>query len=433
MSKIKNVLIFLIIVLIICIFLIIYINQKEVSVEQEIETKGNTEIQQIADEIEVREDYFTINNCIREYLNAINIENSAYYRNDQNGNYVKVVEENFIKNKIYNLLSTKFIAKNDITIKNIYDKIQIINKTALFIPLKIELINNANVRSYYVYGLVEDISNYNIIMELRAIVNLDRKNGAFSIEVLEENYKEENRVSIDNIERNENNQLYIQNINTQIVVEDYLKLYKGAVLGNPELVYNYLLDEEYKNKRFKNLEDFKKYIEKNKSLFFSARVEKYGVKSNGEYDEYLVIDQNGRYYCFKEKEIMNYKIILDTYTIDSQDFINKYDSTTEQGKVALNIDKFIKAINDKSYYYAYNLLSEGFKSNYFKTQEEFENYARETFFDNNNVDYKEGKFSVESGLYKYELTITNSEGENITKTFIMKLNDNREFEMSFNV
>ena len=91
------------------------------------------------------------------------------------------------------------------------------------------------------------------------------------------------------------------------------------------------------------------------------------------------------------------------------------------------------AINSYDYSYAYNCLSNGFKTNYFKTEQQFEEYIKTNFYKKNNVNYE--SLEEQSGLYKYKLKITNkeNESESITKTFIVKLNDGTGFEMSFNV
>ena len=78
-------------------------------------------------------------------------------------------------------------------------------------------------------------------------------------------------------------------------------------------------------------------------------------------------------------------------------------------------------------------MSTGFKTNYFKTVQDFEKYIESTLYAKNEVSYE--SFEVQSWLYKYKVNITNKENqtESTTKTFIVKLNDGTDFEMSFNV
>ena len=127
---------------------------------------------------------------------------------------------------------------------------------------------------------------------------------------------------------------------------------------------------------------------------------------------------------------MNFSIILDTYTIDLPEFTEKYNSANENQKVALNIDKFMTAINAKDYKYAYNCLAGSFKNNYFKTEAEFENYAKANFYESNTVAYN--TFETQGDLYTYSVTITDTKTANKKqKTFIMQLGEGTEFVMSF--
>ena len=132
---------------------------------------------------------------------------------------------------------------------------------------------------------------------------------------------------------------------------------------------------------------------------------------------------------------MKYTLILDTYTIDIPEFVDRYNSVTNQEKVILNINKFMQSINDGDYKYAYSILADSFKQNNFKTLEEFTNYVKTNFFENNKFDYR--KFSGEADTYyTYEVDITDSSNaseEVKTKTFIVLLEDGTDFKISFNV
>ena len=58
---------------------------------------------------------------------------------------------------------------------------------------------------------------------------------------------------------------------------------------------------------------------------------------NNNYTEYTCMDQFENYYIFRENKVMDYSIILDNYTIPTEEFIEKYNSVNEQKKVVLNI------------------------------------------------------------------------------------------------
>ena len=170
-------------------------------------------------------------------------------------------------------------------------------------------------------------------------------------------------------------------------------------------------------------------IEKQKLV--SANLNNYQVTNT----QILCVDRNNKSYIFKVTTPMKYSLILDTYTIDIQEFTTKYSETNDKGKVILNINKFMLALNDKDYKYAYSILASSFKKNNFPTLESFEKYAKTNFFEQNKFDYIE--FGDESGTYyTYKVNITDGTGKNnklITKTFIMKLDEGTKFETSFNV
>lgn len=229
------------------------------------------------------------------------------------------------------------------------------------------------------------------------------------------------------------NEFEYANINTENLIRIYYNKYLSNVVNNIEEAYE-MLDDEYKQKKFKDLDEYREYIDNNKEAILSSSLKQYNQNNTNEgYIQYVCIDQNDKYFIIRETAVMQFKIILDTYTIDLPEFIEKYNSTNEQGKVALNIQKFTQSLNEKDYSYAYNCLSEGFKDNYFKEIEDFENYIKDNLYENIIVSYD--SFEEVTGLYRYTITIKNAdnEEESIQKTIIMKLNEGTDFEMSFDV
>lgn len=227
------------------------------------------------------------------------------------------------------------------------------------------------------------------------------------------------------------NEFEFVNVTTESLILTYFNKYKNNMFQDVEKAYN-TLDPEYRQKRFGSIEQYKLYINENYEKLIALSLSGYKLdNTNKDYNKYICVDQNGNYYIFKETAVMQYTLMLDDYTIDSPEFIEKYNSTNEQGKVALNIDRFIKAINTSDYNYAYNCLSNGFKSNYFNNLEIFKNYVKRTFYENNKVEYK--SYTEQSGLYKYTIEITNEEQKKLEKTIIMKLNEGTGFEMSFDI
>ena len=70
--------------------------------------------------------YYIIQKCISKYLGIINKNNPAYYRVNDNGENVKFVNEDYIKGRIYDLLSENYINKNNqpFTHLKIIDKVK---------------------------------------------------------------------------------------------------------------------------------------------------------------------------------------------------------------------------------------------------------------------------------------------------------------------
>mgnify|MGYP003303166667 CR=1 FL=1 len=226
------------------------------------------------------------------------------------------------------------------------------------------------------------------------------------------------------------NEFEILNVATGDLLSTYFNKYKDDIFTNLEKAYN-TLDEEYRQKKFGSIDNYKIYLQARYEEIGLSIIDSYKIShKDDEYTQYLCIDNNGNYYIFKETAIMDYSIMLDTYTIDLPEFLEKYNNGSEQQKVALNIEKFVQAINDKSYNYAYNCLADSFKNNYFRTQEEFETYVKSNFYESNSIKYN--SFEEQGELYTYSVTITNTEtNEQKTKTFIMQLGEGTEFALSF--
>lgn len=140
--------------------------------------------------------------------------------------------------------------------------------------------------------------------------------------------------------------------------------------------------------------------------------------------------QTGDYYIFKQTGVMEFSLILDTYTIDLPEYIEKYNKSANEQKVALCIDKFMKNVNDENYNLAYSMLSEGFKNNYFKTQSEFESYAKQ-YLVGNNITFE--KIENEADIYIYKVSLTKNGQTKQNKNFNVKLGNKTNFELSFNV
>ena len=223
----------------------------------------------------------------------------------------------------------------------------------------------------------------------------------------------------------------------------------------PQVKLKSLYKEQYKNlpefKRkyiaplrvllFKN-QIYKKYIKENLNDISIDMLSKYQVKDQNEYNEYMCVDKNGRYYIFNVTSAMNYTLFLDTYTVDLPEFIEEYNSASNQKKMALNINKIISAINQKDYEYVYSKLDETFKQNYYNNQESLEAFIKENLFNKNKASFQEYSSEQNLGIYKVRIEKEYQDGEQAPEgknaefqnlNIIMKLGQGTDFVMSFSI
>ena len=131
---------------------------------------------------------------------------------------------------------------------------------------------------------------------------------------------------------------------------------------------------------------------------------------------------------------MQFSVILDTHTLEWPEFLRAYSSANSQGRVALNIQRLIEAINHGDYRFAYTRLSGGFRQNNFTTLESFERSIRDTLPSRIRIEF--GEFNREGNVYTYEVRLFERDNHNappVRKTFIMQLQDGTDFVYSFNI
>lgn len=438
--KYKNIIMAMLLVIIIIIIIILTIfllNKKENGIDLNNENIGDaglnidysvSEIENVTDKIE----YYTVRNCINNYFNILNSNNSIYYVGDE-------IDEDAQKEYIYNLLGIDYIKSNNITVNNVLNKVETTKEQKVFIPLQMKVLKKEKVDKYIVYGVLQDVIELDDAEEIYIIVNLDYNNKTFSIEPIDKEYESIEQINIENddilIDKNENNIYQNQKITNEYLTNEYFVLYKKLAITEPELVYN-IFSEEYRNERFGNIDNFKIYVNENKNEILKINMQQYLVNNYESYTEYVAKDQYGNLYIFKESsdnELID--INLDTYTLRNDKFFEEYNKSSNEKKVQMNVDKFIQMINRHDYKTSYNCISSGFKKNYLDTQEKFEEYMKNVFFEYNKFEFR----NIEqkgSNLYTVTLNITDlteesSETRNVT--IIMQLNDDLDFEMSFGI
>ncbi len=93
----------------------------------------------------------------------------------------------------------------------------------------------------------------------------------------------------------------------------YLTDYKNFLMNDINEAYN-LLNEEYRNIKYPNIETFKNYV--NSINLLNMTVSKYGKKSCGDEVCYYVYDKLDNLYIFRVFSVMEYEVYLDDTTIE---------------------------------------------------------------------------------------------------------------------
>lgn len=447
MKKIKNLLIvFSIIILLLCIIIIIIkLNNKENNINAntldsnqtitneylEGESRqgivGETKEESIINE----SDYITLVECIDNFLNKINRNSSVYFGRE--GQRTSTDEE--INNGILKLLSEDYINKNNITTNNIKNYIYNINKSSMFIPRKIiKYYESEQVNSFVINGLVED-KDYNPIMEISLILNIDTKNVTYSIEILntKQNLNTIKPKQIKEIEIKSSNEFTYMQLTDENIIQTIRDVYIGTVIGYPEIFYNNYLAEDYKKAKFSNVAEFKDYISKNTNRIKETAILKCNKTENEQETTYILEDKYGNNYILKYNSINKYKMYLDSYTVDLDVFKENYEKASDEEKVSLNVGKFKQMLNTKDYNTIYNKLNETFRKNNFSTVSKLEEYLKKNTYEINSI--KVENKNQQNDYYVCECTLVDQTNTEQTKkmTIMIKLLDNNNFSMSFSI
>lgn len=412
-------LITLLIVLILYIFL--YLLKPEAEKPAEDINLGETIIK-----VSDRNNYYMIKNCVNKFY-------SYYASIFENKN----PEEEDIK-RTYNLLDEQYIGFYNITEENLATILPAINESVVNIYNMYVSNQGEGIFAYIVKGNLREEKSKKI-SDFEIMVKIDIKNQTFSVllqDYLKIQYPNINlgdnlRIEkLNNIKINRNNLYVLEEISDQTHVINLFDNYKEEILYNTQLAYEHL-DIKYKSAKFGNLMNFTQYSVKNKEYIINSMVEQYQMESKNGYVQYVCIDSNGRYYIFREKDLMSYTLILDNYTIDLPEFLEKYNRVNVVKKVGYNIQKCLDAINCKDYLYVYNKLYFEFKAINYPTIEEFETKIKSKLFNRNKVKEVSSFYEGETHIFKLVITDVNDNTKEQPMTVIMQLKEGTEFVMSF--
>ncbi len=429
----------LIIILITLVILIIY-GKYEKKYEYDSQTNNiPIEVVSTLEKVNVRNNYYMVKSCVEKFYQYLTKTNINEYRiiDEETQEY----EEKVKKQAIYDMIDERYIQFKDITVDNIFEQIHPIEESTVIIEEMYVSQQDENMSSYIVYGKLRN-NNTKEKTDFQLLIEVDMLNRTFK--VIMQDYittnigkiEEDNTLNFDleaSIEKNTYNTFDYKNITDETYVTDLFNQYKDNMMNDYEEAYK-RLNDEYSKKRFGTYQEFENYAKNRARESLEMQLSKYQVTNYEGYTQYTCIDENNNYYIFYVTGVMQYTVILDTYTIDLPQFTEKYNSSSDAEKVLLNIQKIFSAINDGDYNYVYNKLDNTFKQNNFPTLESFSNYIKQNFYENNSIGYSNYKTSGD--LHIYEISITDKDNEanpTVTKNFIMQLKDGTDFVMSFNV
>ncbi len=400
MKKMKILIILLIILIIITTLSIVILLPK--LKDEEIRNLDSEVLNE--DILDIREEtsykgYVIIQKCIENYIE---------YSNESNEEKLASILEKEEKTE-------KFDEVYYLKIEQIY-KIERINDTTYFVETTLD---DKNV--YFVINVDYITKSYNI----RKSTETEYKNAK------ENNIDTKYLKSIE-IKSNDYNKIEDKDLSNEQVMSKYFYNYLQLQLTKPEVAFT-ILEKGYKSQKFGNdINKYKEYIENNKEKLADTAIVESSVKAIDNSTQYTIVDTYGKTYIIKEYKYTDYTIEIQEDNKENEEYLNKYLALSPTEKVEENIKRVYQLIDDKEYESVYNLLDSQFKSSNFATLEQFENYAKETFFEYNVL----GKITIQEQGQNYVINVPYKDGyssvaEKREKNFVMRLQENTDFILSF--
>ena len=400
MKKMKILIILLIILIIITTLSIVILlpKLKDEEIRNLDSEVSNEDILDIREETSYK-GYVIIQKCIENYIE---------YSNASNEEKLAAILEKEEKTE-------KFDEVYYLKIEQIY-KIERINDTTYFVETTLD---DKNV--YFVINVDYITKSYNI----RKSTETEYKNA-------KENNVDTKYLQSIEIKSNGYNKIEDKDLSNEQVMSKYFYNYLHLELTKPEVAFT-ILEKGYKSQKFGNdINKYKKYIENNKEKLSDTAIVESSVKASDNSTQYTIVDTYGKTYIIKEYKYTDYTIEIQEDNKENEEYLNKYLALSPTEKVEENIKRVYQLIDDKEYESVYNLLDSQFKSSNFATLEQFENYAKETFFEYNVL----GKITIQEQGQNYVINVPYKDGyssvaEKREKNFVMRLQENTDFILSF--
>ena len=359
---------------------------------------------------------------------------------------VLTFNEGVTKKETYSSLETVFyIFFNDVFMedKNAIDKI--IDNYENKIPMPIlsytfdEVYEKEmELETYYFVNMTinDDVYSY--------IVTIDGKNSTFKIE----------ETTLQTV-KNAGNQSYDAKYNQY---EEILPNFKNSILVREEIEATYylnnfkvalvnqmydkaydMLNEEYRDIRYENLDKFTENMKEYFQCILNAHVKDYAKLSNDNYLLFYDQYENGYYVDLDEKHIP--KMYLDTYTIMTTDRAKEYKKQSTKYKYLYNLKIFMNMINNGDFDHAYEVLDSRFKAMNYPTVEDFKLYIRQnmplksycTYEKNATVSDDENIYAFKAGAYDYDEFLAGTSPYGRYIQFIIKNNGFNDYVVSFSI
>lgn len=386
-----------------------------------------------------RNKLLTTGDKIAVYRQATNEEALKKYKEEQAEKEVRIAED-----YIYNILSSEYLKENNMSKDDIKEEFGLNKQLDIVIKNMYMMENSQTISTYFIDGMNIDNSEEKK-EDFFIAVSLDINSYTFCI------YPEEycrkkgyNRIiegaeTINNLEKIEDKKYnkydYIYNIPDGDIVKEYFYNYKYSMMYDIENAYN-MLNIAYRNKRFGGIENFKNYVDENHEVLSNNIISKYQTLGNKEYKKYICLDEKNNYYIFNQDSIGEYDLCLDTYTIETEDFLEKYNSADEYKKSGMNSEKFFEAINMKDYSYIYKHLADEFKNMNFQNEAKLKKYLEDNLFIYNKRQYI--NYEKEADLIVLNVKVSDNYSNNANNseknmTIVMKLENGTDYTMSFSL
>ena len=243
--------------------------------------------------------FYTVENCIREYIDGI----KKLQKEDN--------EEN--RQNLYGKLSENYVNKNNITLDNI-NNINI--KDDSYLAGAVEMLQLNVIKNYIMRFSVKTLflDGNNKMYNFNFIVYLDYANLTYAIEPVSGNNIELSKINlkseIEDIDANDYNH-YSYNVMTKDdIISKYIKFFKTLCYNVPEVAYSYLSDD-CKVKTYPTVETFRNFVSNNQDKIKYLQIMSCDSMTKQDSEtKYICSNVGGGYFTIYENTIMDFKIEL---------------------------------------------------------------------------------------------------------------------------